>query len=187
MIRTLEEARQFVLDKRICSIFAKDGTDIPSLWDHVDLPEKQPGEKGWGERVSAVWTWKNQLPAEFPTEIFYGKIKGGTAVLMAMDHLADVHFPAAHVPPDGLDRLARVILGKIELEPWDTTALRRVILEEVGGTKSAFATALTKLQVTLNIVRLNDPDVERDTWVPFREQYLDIWARHVDPGPTDRE
>ena len=31
----------------------------------------------------------------------------------------------------------------------------------------------------MNIVRLNDAQIERDTWVPFKEVYLDIWQRHV--------
>jgi hypothetical protein len=36
---------------------------LKSLWDAMDLPEKQPEEKGWGPKISAVWSWKNQLPA----------------------------------------------------------------------------------------------------------------------------
>jgi hypothetical protein len=32
-----------------------------------------------------------------------------------------------------------------------------------------------KLQVTMNIVRSNDPDVTGDEWVPFSEAYLDVW------------
>ena len=85
MIRTFEEARLLIRDLKICTIFESSKSELPSLWEYVDLPEKQEGEKGWGQKVSAVWDWKNRLPATFPDEIFYGKIKGGFAVLMTID------------------------------------------------------------------------------------------------------
>ena len=53
-------------------------------------------------------------------------------------------------------------------------------VEEFVCTKSQFDGALKKLQITMNIVRLNDPRAEQDTWVPFRELYLDVWQRYVD-------
>ena len=96
MIRTFEEARLLIRELNICTIFESSKTDLPSLWEYVDLPEKQEGEKGWGQKVSAVWDRKNRLPAEYPDEIFYGKIKGGFAVLMTMDYLRDVHFKSAY-------------------------------------------------------------------------------------------
>ena len=39
-------------------------------------------------------------------------------------------------------------------------------------------TALKELQITLNIVRSNDIDLERDTWVRFQEIYPEIHNRH---------
>jgi hypothetical protein len=54
------------------------------------------------------------------------------------------------------------------------------VVEEFGCTKSQFDTALKNLQITMNIVRLNDPRAEQDTWVPFRELYLDVWQRYVE-------
>jgi hypothetical protein len=47
------------------------------------------GERGWGEKVMAIWRWKNELPAIYPEEIFYGKIPTGHAALMSMDLSAD--------------------------------------------------------------------------------------------------
>ena len=85
MIKTFEEARLLVRELNICTIFRNPKTELPSLWEHVDLPEKQKGEKGWGQKVTAVWNWKNRLPAEYPDEIFYGKIKGGFAALMTIE------------------------------------------------------------------------------------------------------
>ncbi len=176
-IRTLEDARAFVLEVKICTILPSDKTDLTSLYEHVDLPEKQPGETGWGARMEAVWPWKNQLPAHYPDEIYYGKIKGGFAVLMEMNYLAATHFPAARQPVESLSRLAQQIYEKIRIEPRTTTALRQEMIGEVGCSKSRFDTALKKLQISLNIVR--EPAAEQDTWLPFSELYGDIWSRYV--------
>ena len=108
-IKTIEDAAAFVKKVKICTVFPSEKTEHTSLYEHVDLPEKQPGEKGWGLRVEAVWPWKNELPAQYPNEIFYGKIKGGFAVLMAMDYLADVHFPSAYQSVETLNPLAQKI------------------------------------------------------------------------------
>ena len=54
-------------------------------------------------------------------------------------------------------------------------------MEPTGGAvEGELETALKNPQITMNIVRLNDPKAEQDTWVPFRELYLDVWQRHVD-------
>jgi hypothetical protein len=179
-IKTIAQAHRFVRKVKICTIFTSDKVEHTSLWEHVDLPEKQPGEKGWGKKVEAVWAWKTRLPTEYPDEIYYGKIKGGLAVLMDMDYMADTHFPAAYKDVGSLNPLAQRINEMVSAEPWTTTALRNVVMEEVGCTKSQFDTALKNLQITMNIVRLNDPKAEQDTWVPFRELYLEVWQRHVD-------
>lgn len=179
MIRTFQEARFLIQELQICTIFASDKTDLPSLWEHVDLPEKQPGEKGWGEKIEAVWDWKNRLPATYPNEIFYGKVKGGFAVLMSVDYLRDVHFAAAYRPVHQLPPLAQIIFEKIRNEPWETATLREEVLDEYGYSKSQFDTALKNLQISMNVVRSNDPDVERDTWLAFEEQYPEIWAAFV--------
>ncbi len=179
MITTFEEARLLILDLKICTIFESSKTTLPSLWEHVDLPEKQEGERGWGEKVTAIWTWKNRLPAEYPDEIFYGKIKGGFAVLMAMDYLRDVHFASSYKPVDGLNPLCVHIFEMIRNEPWETATLRNEVIEEYGCSKSQFETALKNLQISLNVVRSNDPGIERDTWLTFQELYPDIWDSFV--------
>ncbi len=180
MIKTIAQAHRLVKKVKVCTVFPSDKVEHTSLWEHVDLPEKQPGEAGWGEKMSAVWTWKTRLPAEYPDDIYYGKIKGGFAVLMDMDYLADTHFPQAYKPVRTLNRLAQFIYDAVSQEPWETTTLRNLVVEEFGCTKSQFDTALKNLQITMNIVRLNDPRAEHDTWVPFRELYLDVWQRYVE-------
>jgi hypothetical protein len=179
MIKTLEEARLLIRELKICTIFASSNTELPSLWEHIDLPEKQKGEKGWGQKISAVWDWKNRLPAEFPDEIFYGKIKGGVAVLMTMEYLRDFHFGSSYRCIDELHPLSTRIFEKIRVEPWETTSLREEVIGEYGCSKSQFDTALKNLQISLNVVRSNDPDIERDTWLIFQELYPDIWNSHI--------
>ncbi|MGB8463684.1 MAG: hypothetical protein WCE49_01930, partial [Terrimicrobiaceae bacterium] len=76
-VRTLAQAKAFVLRAGICGIFSDARGTIPRLWDVVDLPDRMQGERGWGQKITAIWSWKNELPAKYPREIFYGKIKGG--------------------------------------------------------------------------------------------------------------
>jgi hypothetical protein len=179
MIKTFEEARYLIHELQICTIFESSKTALPSLWEHIDLPEKQEGASGWGEKVTAVWDWKNRLPATYPDEIFYGKIKGGFAVLMTMVYLRDVHFAAAYKSIYSLNRLAEHIYEKIRMEPWETGSLRVEVIDEMGCSKSQFDTALKNLQISMNIARSNDPEIERDTWLAFSELYPDIWYAHV--------
>jgi hypothetical protein len=179
LIKTFAEARLLIRELQICTIFESAKSELPSLWEHIDLPEKQPGEKGWGQKVTAVWDWKNRLPAEFPDEIFYGKIKGGLAVLMTIEYLRDVHFASSYKSIADLNLLAAHIFERIRVEPWETTDLRHEMIEATGCSKSQFDTALKNLQISLNIVRSNDPEIERDTWLTFQELYPDIWNLHV--------
>lgn len=173
-ITTIEEARAWILEIGICGIFgSKKKSDLLSLWDAVDLPEKQPGESGWGPKVSAVWVWKDQLPARWPDQIFYGKIKGGLAVLASMDYLRETLYPQAHVPLAQCTPLARKIFEQLRHEPMTTGALRKELGMQRPPQRSQFEKALKELQITLNIARLNDPTLENDTWAPFSEQYPD--------------
>ena len=170
-ITTFEQAVEFVLKHKVCTIFASKNADIPSLWDNVDLPTEKPEGGGWNERVMAVWKWKNQIPNTFPDEVFYGKLPNGDAMLMEVSYLREVHYPKAHRSLSDLDPLAQAIYAEIRAEPRFTGDLRRIVMEETGCSKSRFDTALKKLQGTLNIVRSNDPALDNDLWLPFSELY----------------
>jgi hypothetical protein len=170
-VRTLAQARAFVRAAGICLVFADRKKDLPNLWDVVDLPEKQPGEKGWGRKIGAVWTWKNQLPAEYPDEIFYGKGAGGKTVLMTLDYLRKEHYPKFHRPVAECTPLARQIYELVRIEPMTTGALRTAMLRGDKSRRAAFTKALIELQVTLNIVRSNAPEATSDIWVRFSDQY----------------
>ncbi len=98
---------------------------------------------------------------------------------MTMDYPRDVHFAAAYKSIYSLNRLAEHIYEKVRQEPWETGDLRREVIEEVGCSKSQFDTALKNLQISMNVVRSNNPDIERDTWLAFQELCPDIWDAHV--------
>jgi hypothetical protein len=177
-IKTLEQAHRFVMQERICTVFPGPSKTLKSLWNAVDLPEKMQGEKGWGPKVTAVWRWKNQLPAHYPHKIFYGKMKGGAAVLMTLNYLRSHHYPQFHQEIGGCRRLAQQIYELIRFDSYETTELRRISMAQFACTKSQFDTALKELQITLNIVRSNEPDVDRDTWLPFQEIYYEIYKEY---------
>ncbi|MCC5024237.1 MAG: hypothetical protein J6386_16245 [Candidatus Synoicihabitans palmerolidicus] len=112
------------------------------MWDAVDLPTDGGGKTKWGARVEAIWAWKNELPAAFPDDIFYGKIPGGLAVLMAMSHLRETHYPAHHRPVFSCNDLAQKVYEIIRNNPSSTAEIRAAAIERHGGTKSRFDTAL---------------------------------------------
>ena len=169
-VTTLEEALEFVQEVGICTIFSEKVAGVPSLYDAVDLPDDE-GETRWGARVEAVWAWKIELPTLYPDEVFYGKIPGGHAALMSMNYLREVHYSKAHKPVSACRELARSVYEIVRLSPGTTTEIRTEAMERFGCSKSRFETALKELQITLNIARLNEPGVTRDTWVPFSEVY----------------
>ena len=173
-VRTLKQARTFVLRVQICGIFSNPADNVPCLWDVVDLPGRKPGEKGWGQKIIAIWTWKNELPATYPDEIFYGKIPNGRAVLMSMDHLRRIHYPNHHRPVSECSLLAQRIYQVIRFDPTTTGVLREELGMKQRPERTKFDRALQELQTTLNITRRNSLEDENDTWVPFSEQYLDI-------------
>ena len=178
MIQTFDEAYQFVLAKKVCTVFGSKGSTYPSLWDNTSLSEKKPKEGGWSPKVMAVWDWKTRIPQTYPDSVFYGKVAGGDAVLMEMQHFRHVHFPSAFVCVNELDSLAQEVFELVRLEPDFTGPLRKRAIAKCACTKSQFDTALKKLQVSLNIVRSNNAKLANDYWLPMREVHLDIVQQH---------
>jgi hypothetical protein len=174
IVRTLKQARAYILQVGICGIFSDAGVGMPNLWEVVDLPDRRPGEKGWGQKVVAIWRWKNELPAIYPEEIFYGKIPAGRAVLMSMDYLRVEHYPKHHRPLRECSALAQKIYERLRLDPLTTGSLREEFNMPLCPERNRFDRALQELQVTLNIARRNSLQDENDTWVLFSDQYLDV-------------
>lgn len=172
-LKTIEDAFDFVQEVGICTIFSGKARDVQSLWDAVDLPDND-GRTKWGQRVEAVWAWKTELPTFYPDDIFYGKIKGGHAALMSMDYFRDTHFPKHARPVASCKELAQQVYEIIRLSPGTTAEVRREAMDRFGCTKSRFDSALKELQISLNVVRLNEPGLKNDTWVRFAEVYGEL-------------
>ena len=168
-VRTIEEARDFVLAIGICGIL-HDKSGAPNLWDAIDASDKQPGEAGWGDKMGKVWAWKNELPARFPDEIFYGKRQGGTAILCNMQALKSL-YERQHRSLDVLSETAQKLYAVIEQDPVNNAELKQLMGMTGKGSKSAYDRALKELQVALHIVRVNRMDTDGDTWTPFAVQY----------------
>ncbi|HLJ55104.1 MAG TPA: hypothetical protein VKT77_08680 [Chthonomonadaceae bacterium] len=168
-VRTIEEARDFVLALGCCGIL-KDKSGAPTLWDAIDAPDKQPGESGWGEKMGYVWSWKNELPARYPGEIFYGKRKGGMAVLCSMEALRGL-YAAQHRPLASLSETARKLFAIIEQNPVTNGELKHLTNMTGKASRSAYDRALLELQVAFQIVRVNSTEAEGDTWTTFAAQY----------------
>jgi hypothetical protein len=173
-VRILKQARAYILRVGICGIFSDGGVGMPNLWDVVDLPDRQPGESGWGQKVMTIWRWKNELPAVYPDEIFYGKIPTGHAALMSMDYLRMEHYPKYHRALSECSPLAQKIYERLRLDPLTTGSLRAELNMTRRPERNRFDRALQELQVTLNIARRNSLEDENDTWVLFSDQYLDV-------------
>lgn len=170
-VGTFAEAKAYVVQSGVCGIFSD--VEGAGLWSVVDLPGRQPGEKGWGEKVTSIWRWKNELPARYPREIFYGKVPGGLAALMTLRYLKK-HYAVHHKPIRDCSPTAQKLFRIIQHDPITTKNLRIEADMTRPPEKNRCDRALQELQVTLNVVRRNALSDESDTWVPFREQYLEI-------------
>lgn len=178
MIKIFDEAYQFVLEQKVCTVFGSQNSPYPSLWENTGLSEKKPKAGGWSPKVVAIWDWKTRIPQTYPDTVFYGKVRGGDAVLMEMQHFRNSHYADAFQPVIELDPLAQDIYKAIRLKPDYTGPLRKRTMADCGCTKSQFDTALKKLQISLNVIRSNDPQHRNDFWLPMREVHLDLVQQH---------
>lgn len=177
-LKTFDDAYRFVLKQKVCTVFGSIGSPYPSLWDSTALSETKPQAGGWSPKVMAVWDWKTRIPQTYPDEVFYGKIRGGDAVLMEMQYFRNQHYRQFHKPADQLGPLEQGIFELIRLDQGYTGELRKRALSQFTCTKSQFDTALKKLQISLNIIRSNDPVHTNDFWLPMSEVYAELVERN---------
>ena len=170
-VRTVDDALEFVRAVGLSLIFEEKRTakrtPMPSLWDVVDAPDKQQGERGFGERAAVVWQLKNDLPMTYPDEIFYGKLRGGRAMLCTMDRLKEI-YREQRQRPDDLSRDARKLFDIIRLRPITSGDLRLDAGFHLPDARSRFERGLQELQIGLLIARV---DVDPDTWFLFDAAY----------------
>ncbi len=170
-VRSVDDALEFVRAVGLCLIFEEKRTTkrapLPALWDVVDAPDKQPGERGFGERAGVVWRLKNDLPMTYPDEIFYGKLRNGRAMLCTMDRLNEI-YREQRKRPDDLSHDARKLFEIIRLRPITSGDLRLDSGFHLPNARSRFERALQELQIGLLIARV---DVDPDTWFLFDAVY----------------
>lgn len=175
-VRSVEDALEFVRSVGLCLIFAQTKAPrnerLPSLWDVVDAPDKQPGEHGFGERAGIVWQLKNDLPMTYPGEIFYGKLRGGRAMLCTLDQLREI-YRDQRTRAEDLGRDARKLMELIRLRPITNGELRLDAGFHLPAARSRFERALLELQVGLLIARV---DVNPDTWFLFDATYPNLFV-----------
>ncbi len=173
-MRTADDALEFLHSVGMCLIFGQSRPSkrdpLPTLWDVVDAPEKQPGEHGFGQRTEIVWRLKNELPMTYPDEIFYGKLRGGRAMLCTVTRLREI-YPNQRQRPDDVSRDARRLLDIIRLRPITNGELRLDAGFHQPDARSRFDRALQELQIALLIARV---DIEPDTWFLFDAVYPDF-------------
>jgi hypothetical protein len=166
-VRSVEDALEFVRSVGLCLIFEEKRTakrePMVSLWDVVDAPDKQPGERGQGERAMVVWRLKNELPLTYPDEIFYGKLPNGRAMLCTLARLATL-YRTQHQPLNALGKDARRLIDIIRLRPITSGDLRLDAGFHLPADRSRFDRALQELQIALQIARV---DTDPDTWFLF--------------------
>jgi hypothetical protein len=68
----------------------------------------------------------------------------------------------------------------IRFDPMTTGEMRKEMAMTRRPERTKFDRALQELQITLNIARRNSLKDEKDTWVVFSEQYLDVVRSHED-------
>jgi hypothetical protein len=76
--------------------------------------------------------------------------------------------------------LANQIYQLIRFDPMTTGEMRKEMAMTRRPERTKFDRALQELQITLNIARRNSLKDEKDTWVVFSEQYLDVVRSHED-------
>jgi endonuclease-8 len=171
-VRTLEQARDFVLKVGLCGVLYDPKGKLPTLWDALAFTEAGPN--AWGEHLIKIWELRQQLAATYPDQIFSGKIRGGHMVLMSMEKLQE-QYARFHRPIEACSELAQQLYAIIAHEPIMTQPLRQTAGMITRKDRSRFERTLQELQRTFNIARVPSTHTG-DMWVPFHQQYPHIAA-----------
>jgi endonuclease-8 len=166
-VRTLEQARDFVLDVGLCGVLHDPKGKIPTLWDALAF--SPTGPDAWGAKLGRVWALRQQLVASYPDQIFSGKIRGGRIVLMSMEKLRE-QYARYHRPLEQCSQLAQQLANIIAQAPITTQALRQAAGMFTRKDRGRFERALQELQSSFHIVRSPDSETA-DVWLPFLKLY----------------
>jgi endonuclease-8 len=166
-VRTLAEARDFVLTVGLAGVIHDPKGRLPTLWDALRFTGT--GLDAWGEKLAQVWALRQQLAAAYPDQIFTGKIRGGRVVLMSIERLRQ-EYARYHRPLETCSELAQQLFTIVAQGPIATLPLRQAAGLVTRKDRGRFERALQELQATFNIARSPASD-SADIWVPFPQQY----------------
>lgn len=166
-VRTLQEARDFVLRVGLAGILHDPKGKLPTLWDALAFVGSGPD--AWGEKLAQVWSMSQQLVAAYPTHIFSGKIRGGRVVVMSMERLLQ-EYARYHRPIEACGELAQQLYAIVAQGPIGSLPLRQAAGLVTRRDRGRFERALQELQSTFNIARPPGLD-SADVWIPFTHQY----------------
>ena len=171
-VRTLEEARDFILNVGLCGVLHDPTGKLSTLWDALAFDSSGPD--GWGEKIARVWELRRKLAITYPEDIFTGTVKGGRMVLMSMEQLRK-QYARHHRPLEECSELARQLYDIVAQAPIMSFPLRQAAGLVTRKERGLFARTLQELQTTFNIAR-SPTSEEADVWVPFLAQYPDFAA-----------
>jgi hypothetical protein len=127
-VTSIAEAARYVDRLGFALLFPTDRADAPALYEAVAGEDAVPFERGMGPAESAVWTWKDELPAAGLA--WYGKLLYGRASLLAPALLRAL-YPGAGEPDDHeaieLPAEAHRIAEALMTGPLSSAALREII------------------------------------------------------------
>jgi endonuclease-8 len=166
-VRTLEEARDFVLKVGLCGVLHDPKGKIPTLWDALAFSSSGPD--AWGAKLGRVWALRQQLAATYPDQIFSGKIRGGRIVLMSMEKLRE-QYARYHRPLEQCSELAQQLAALVAQAPIGTQPLRQAAGMFTRKDRGRFERALQELQSSFHIARSLESETA-DVWAPFLKLY----------------
>ena len=73
--------------------------------------------------MEKVWSWKNELPVRYPDAIFYGKRRGGGAILCSMTALKTL-YAQQHKPLHALSDAAQRLYAFVAQNPVTNAELK---------------------------------------------------------------
>src|SRR5271157_2515643 len=160
VVRTLKQARAYILQVGICGFFSDAGVGMPNLWDAVDLPDQNREKRAGVKRSLRSGAGRMNYQLSISKRISMGKIPAGRAALMSMDYVRMEHYPKHHRPLRECSALAQRIQERLRLDPQTTGSLRNELKITGRPERNRFDRALQELQVTLNIARRNSLEDE---------------------------
>jgi hypothetical protein len=173
-VNSIEAAARYVDRLGFALLFPTERADAPALYEAVAGEDAIPFQNGMGPAESAVWTWKDELPAAGLA--WYGRFLYGRACLLSPTLLRAL-YPGAGEPddhealelPPGSHRIVEALITG----PLSSAALREII-----GDRRRYDRAVNALHRNL-LVTSAGVEEQRSGWPAV---VLELTCRLFDVG-----